>query len=66
MKYELSGTVMQTVSIGLAPGEIVYSQTNCMCWMNDSVEMNTHTGGGFFAGLKRSFGGGSFFIFRVS
>lgn len=62
MKYELSGTVMQTVSIDLDPGEIVYSQTNCMCWMNDSVEMNTHTGGGFFAGLKRSFGGGSFFI----
>ena len=24
--------------------------------------MNTHTGGGFLAGLKRSFGGGSFFI----
>lgn len=62
MKYELSGTVMQTVAIDLAPGEVVYSQTNCMCWMNDAVEMNTHTGGGFLAGLKRSFGGGSFFI----
>jgi uncharacterized protein (TIGR00266 family) len=24
--------------------------------------MNTHTGGGFFAGLARSFGGGSFFV----
>src|SRR5271156_1851698 len=24
--------------------------------------MNTHTGGGLFAGLKRAFGGGSFFI----
>ena len=33
-----------------------------MCWMNDAVEMNTHTGGGFLAGLARSFGGGSFFI----
>lgn len=62
MKYELSGTVMQTVSIDLEPGEVVFSQTNSMCWMNDAVEMNTHTGGGFFAGLKRSFGGGSFFI----
>ena len=62
MKYELSGTVMQTVSIDLAPGEVVFSQTNSMCWMNDAVEMNTHTGGGFFAGLKRSLGGGSFFI----
>ncbi len=62
MKYELSGTVMQTVSIDLLPGETIYSQTNCMCWMNDSIEMDTHTGGGLFAGLKRAFGGGSFFI----
>ncbi len=62
MKYELSGTVMQTVAIDLMPGEVIYSQTNSMCWMNDSIEMNTHTGGGFFSGLKRSFGGGSFFI----
>jgi uncharacterized protein (TIGR00266 family) len=62
MKYAISGSVMQTVAIDLMPGEVVFSQTNCMCWMNDSVEMNTHTGGGFFAGLARSFGGGSFFV----
>ncbi len=62
MQYNLSGTVMQTLEIDLAAGETVYSQTNCMCWMNDFIEMDTHTGGGFFAGLKRSFGGGSFFI----
>jgi uncharacterized protein (TIGR00266 family) len=53
---------MQTLSIDLAPGEVVFSQTNSMCWMNDAIEMNTHTGGGFFAGLKRSFGGGGFFV----
>ena len=62
MRYELSGTTMQTVGIDLDPGETVYSQTSCMCWMDDTVEMNTHTGGGFLAGLKRSFGGGSLFI----
>ena len=62
MRYEISGTVMQTVAIDLAPGETVYSQTNTMCWMNDQIDMNTHTGGGFFAGLKRSFAGGSFFV----
>ncbi len=62
MKYTLSGTIMQTVSIDLAPGEVVYSQTNSMCWMNDSIEMNTHTGGGIFSGFMRSLGGGSFFI----
>ena len=62
MRHSISGTVMQTVAIDLTPGETVYSQTNCMCWMTDTVQMNTHTGGGFFAGLARSFGGGSFFI----
>ena len=62
MRYEISGTIMQTVAIDLSPGETVYSQTNTMAWMNDQVEMNTHTGGGLFAGLKRSFSGGSFFI----
>jgi uncharacterized protein (TIGR00266 family) len=62
MHFNLSGTVMQTLEIDLASGETVYSQTNCMCWMNDFIEMDTHTGGGFLAGLKRSFGGGSFFV----
>lgn len=62
MRYEISGTVMQTVAIDLDPGEVVYSQTNCMCWMNDAVEMNTNTGGGFLAGVSRMFSGGTLFI----
>jgi uncharacterized protein (TIGR00266 family) len=62
MKYDLSGTVMQTVGIDLAPGETVYSQSAAMCWMSDGVTMSTNTGGGFFAGLKRSLTGGSFFV----
>ena len=62
MRYEISGTVMQTVAIDLAPGDAIYSQTNSMAWMSDGIEMNTHTGGGFFAGLKRSLTGGSFFV----
>jgi uncharacterized protein (TIGR00266 family) len=62
MRYEISGTIMQTVAIDLSPGETVYSQTNTMAWMNDAIQMDTHTGGGFFAGLKRSFAGGSFFV----
>jgi len=62
MRYEISGTIMQTVAIDLTPGETVYSQTNTMAWMNDAVQMDTHTGGGLFAGLKRSFAGGSFFV----
>jgi uncharacterized protein (TIGR00266 family) len=62
MKYDISGTVMQTLSVDLAPGESVFSQTNCMCWMNDAIDMHTNTGGGFFAGIARSLSGGSFFV----
>ena len=62
MRYAISGAIMQTVAIDLAPGESVYSQTNTMAWMNDQVAMDTHSGGGFFAGLARSFGGGTFFV----
>src|SRR5258708_26652184 len=62
MKYDISGTVMQTVGVDLAPGETVYSQTATMCWMSEAVLMATNTGGGLFAGLKRSLTGGSFFV----
>lgn len=62
MKYQLSGTVMQTVSIDLERGETIFSQTHQMAWMSDGIRMDTHTGGGLFAGLKRAMGGGSLFI----
>ena len=62
MQYTISGTLMQTVALDLMPGEVVFSQTNCMCWMNDAIEMNTNTGGGFFAGITRSLAGGGLFI----
>ena len=62
MRYVIHGTTMQTVAIDLAPGEMVYSQTNCMAWMSDTMAMDTNTGGGFLAGLRRSFTGGSFFL----
>jgi uncharacterized protein (TIGR00266 family) len=62
MNYEISGTVMQTLSISLSPGESVFAQTHGMAWMTDMIDMDTHTGGGMFAGIKRALGGGSFFI----
>jgi uncharacterized protein (TIGR00266 family) len=62
MKYEISGTTMQTVGIDLSPGDIIYSQTAAMSWMSANVAMSTNTGGGIFAGLKRSLTGGSLFI----
>lgn len=62
MRYDISGTVMQTVSIDLDRGESLFSQTHAMAWMTDGIRMDTHTGGGLFAGLKRALGGGSLFI----
>ena len=62
MRYDVSGTTMQTVSIDLVPGERIYSQTATMAWMSDSIRMDTHTGGGLFAGLKRAVSGGGLFI----
>ena len=62
MRYDISGSVMQTLSITLDPGEVIVSQTHAMAWMTDGIDMNTNTGGGLFAGLKRALGGGSFFI----
>jgi uncharacterized protein (TIGR00266 family) len=62
MRYEISGTVMQTVEIALDRGEKIVSQTHAMAWMSDGITMDTHTGGGLFAGLKRAMTGGSLFI----
>ena len=62
MRYEITGTTMQTVSIDLERGEQLYSQTASMAWMSDTIRMDTHTGGGLFAGLKRAMSGGGLFI----
>ncbi|MEO8375333.1 MAG: TIGR00266 family protein, partial [Sphingomonas bacterium] len=51
-----------TVSIDLARGETIYAQTHAMAWMSDGITMDTHTGGGLFAGLTRAMSGGSLFI----
>ena len=62
MRFEITGTVMQTLSIDLSPGEVLVSQTHAMAWMSDGIGMDTHTGGGLWAGLKRAMSGGSLFI----
>ena len=62
MRYDISGTTMQTVSIDLVRGEKLYSQTATMAWMSEGIRMDTHTGGGLFAGLKRAVSGGGLFI----
>jgi uncharacterized protein (TIGR00266 family) len=62
MRYQITGTTMQVLTVELAPGEMLYSQTAAMAWMGANIRMQTNTGGGLLAGLARSFTGGSFFI----
>lgn len=62
MKYEISGSVMQTLAIDLTRGDQLYSQTSSMAWMSEGIRMDTNTGGGLFSGIKRSLSGGSLFI----
>ena len=62
MQYQIQGSTMQTLAIDLDPGETVFSQTNCMAWMSDTIDMKTNAGGGFFAGVGRMLGGSSFFV----
>lgn len=60
--YELLGDDFQAVVVTLDPGEGVRAEPGAMMWIEEEVEMDTSTGGGLLAGLKRKIGGESFFI----
>jgi uncharacterized protein (TIGR00266 family) len=62
MKYNISGTVMQSVDIELVRGESVYTESGGMAWMAGDVEMHTDTRGGLLKGLARSLAGESLFM----
>jgi len=60
--YEIVGDDMQAVIVELDPGEAVQAEVGAMLYMENGIRMDTGTGGGIFAGLKRAFTGESFFI----
>ena len=62
MRFNVTGTTLQTVSVDLQAGETIFSQRNVMAWMTDNIQMNTTTGGGMFAAIKRSLSGGGMFV----
>jgi uncharacterized protein (TIGR00266 family) len=62
MRYEISGTFLQTVDIHLEQGESVYTESGGMAWMKGNVEMKTGTKGGLMAGLGRKLAGESLFM----
>lgn len=60
--YKLIGDDMQAVIVTLDKGEAVRAEAGAMMYMSQGIEMDTGTGGGLFAGLKRVIAGESFFI----
>lgn len=60
--YQIFGDDLQLVEVELDPGEGVRAEVGTMTYMEDDIEMQTGTGGGLFAGLKRVVTGESFFI----
>lgn len=62
MRYEIHGTVMQTLDIFLDRGESMYTESGGMAWMKGEIEMKTNTKGGLMAGLGRKLAGESLFM----
>ncbi len=62
MKYEIRGTVMQSVEIQLEAGETIYTESGGMAWMSDGIGMDTNMKGGLLGGLKRMVSGESLFL----
>jgi len=62
MKYEIHGTVMQTLDVHLQKGESIYTESGGMAWMRGNVHMATSSRGGVMAGLGRMLAGESLFM----
>lgn len=62
MKYEINGTVMQTLEMTLNQGESVYTEAGGMAWMKGDIDMKTGTRGGLLSGIGRALGGESLFL----
>lgn len=60
--YQIIGNEMQIVEIELDPNEGVRAEVGAMMYMEESIQMQTNTGGGIFAGFKRMVSGSGFFI----
>jgi uncharacterized protein (TIGR00266 family) len=60
--YTIFGDDLQLIEVELDPGEGVRAEAGTMTYMDQSIEMQTGTGGGIFKGLKRAITGESFFI----
>ncbi len=62
MRYEIHGTVMQSLDVHLGRGESIYTESGGMAWMKGNVAMETNTKGGLMKGLGRMLSGESLFM----
>jgi len=65
-QYQVVGQDLQAVVCDLAIGEKVIAETGHLLVMTDGLQLDTTTGGGIMSGIKRAFGGSSFFINEVT
>lgn len=66
MNHEIRGTTLPVLLITLDQGEKVVAESGELSWLTNAIQMTTSTkmagSKGVFGGLKRAFGGGSFFM----
>lgn len=62
MKYKIQGEIMQTASVALEKGQMIYAEASGMQWMTDNVEMKSKMRGGIGASIGRIFTGESLFL----
>lgn len=62
MRYEIQGTVLQSLDIHLNAGEAVFTESGGMAWFKGAINMETNTRGGLMAGLGRALAGESLFM----
>ena len=63
MKYDLvCAPSYSLIEMNLSEGESVIVEPGSMAWMDTTIKPKTEMKGGFFAGIKRKFGGESFFL----
>jgi uncharacterized protein (TIGR00266 family) len=63
MKYDIvSAPSYSLIEMKLSEGESVIVEPGSMAWMDTTIKPKTEMKGGLFAGIKRKFGGESFFL----
>lgn len=50
---KIEGQETQIVTVELEPNQVLRAETGALLYMTDGVEIDTSTGGGIMAGLKR-------------